>query len=371
MNILNNFYLGKKVLITGHTGFKGSWLSCWLHELGAHVVGYALKPSTTPNLFEICNLEKKVTSITGDVRDAHKLKIVMEKYKPEIVFHLAAQPLVRYSYKEPVETYETNVMGTVNLLEACRHIPSVRVIIVVTSDKCYENHEWVRGYREDDSLGGYDPYSSSKGCAELISNAYVRSFFNPDNYEKHGVALATVRAGNVLGGGDWTEDRIIPDCIKALSENKPIVLRYPEAIRPWQHVLEPLYGYLLLGRHLYESGQEFVGAWNFGSDDRDAKSVRWVVEQITKMWGAPLPITIKQGGNPHEAKYLKLDCSKAKTKLDWYPIWDLNHALRKTVEWYKAYYNQENMINITLRQIRTYEESVQKEMNQQYELQIL
>lgn len=368
--MLNNFYFDKKVLITGHTGFKGSWLSCWLHELGAHTIGYALKPPTTPNFFETCNIEKRVTSITGDVRDAHKLKIVMEKYKPEIVFHLAAQPLVRYSYTEPVETYETNVMGTVNLLEACRHTPSVRVIIVVTSDKCYENHEWVRGYREDDSLGGYDPYSSSKGCAELISNAYVRSFFNPDNYEQHGVALATVRAGNVLGGGDWTEDRIIPDCVKALSENKPIVLRYPEAIRPWQHVLEPLYGYLLLGRHLYESGQEFVGAWNFGSDDRDAKSVRWVVEQITKMWGAPLPITIKQGGNPHEAKYLKLDSSKAKSNLGWSPMWDLHYALTKTVEWYKAYYSYEPMVNTTIKQIREYEESIYNKINQ-YELQVL
>lgn len=369
--MFDNFYKDKNILITGHTGFKGSWLSCWLHSLGSHVIGYALIPPTTPNLFEICDLATKTTNITGDVRNARELRNVFEEYQPEIVFHLAAQSLVRHSYKEPVETYETNVMGTVNVLEACRHTPSVRVVVVITSDKCYENYEQPFGYREEDPLGGPDPYSSSKGCAELVSNAYWRSYFNPDGCSGHGVALATVRAGNVIGGGDWAVDRLIPDCLKALNDSKPIILRNPDAIRPWQHVLEPLYGYLLLGQHLYGYGKKYAGAWNFGPNNNDVKPVRWVVEHIAKMWGTSFSIEIKQDGSLHEIKHLKLDCSKAKLKLGWNPIWNLNGALEKTVEWYKAYYNHDAMINTTIRQIREYEEYVKKGINQQYELQIL
>jgi len=359
--VFSNIYNGKRVLITGHTGFKGSWLSIWLNELGANVIGYALNPPTTPSLFEVCDLKKKVTSIIGDIRNLKMLRDVFEKYQPEIVFHMAAQSLVRYSYKKPVETYETNIIGTVNLLEVCRHTPSVRVIVNITSDKCYENRDQVCGYKEDDPMGGYDPYSSSKGCAELITNAYLKSFFNPENFKEHGKCLASVRAGNVIGGGDWAEDRLIPDCIKALLENKPIVVRDPDAVRPWQHVLEPLFGYLLLAQHLYQDGPIFSGAWNFGPDDNDVKPVRWLVKQVTEMWGNNASWEIDQGNNPHEAHYLKLDCSKAKSKLDWHPRWNLKLALDKTIEWYKAYCNHEDMLNITINQIKSYEKCIQKE----------
>lgn len=368
--MLNNFYKNKKILVTGHTGFKGSWLSLWLKELGAHVTGYALKPPTDPSLFDACRLEDKITSTLGDVRNYRSLKDTFEKYQPEMVFHMAAQPLVRYSYREPVKTYETNIMGTVNMLEACRNTPSVRAIVNVTSDKCYENKEEIWSYKENDSIGGYDPYSSSKGCAELISNSYARSFFNPSNYKQHGVALATARAGNVIGGGDWAEDRIIPDCIRSLQENKPVILRYPNAIRPWQHVLEPLYGYLLLGQHLYEFGQEFIGAWNFGPNDENAQPVRWVIEQITKLWGTRSFFETDQNVSPHETKYLRLDSSKAKSNLGWYPVWDFHYALTKTVEWYKAYYSDEPMASTTIKQIHEYEESIFNKINQ-YELQVL
>ncbi|MBT9145439.1 MAG: CDP-glucose 4,6-dehydratase [candidate division WS2 bacterium] len=353
--LFDNIYSGKRVLITGHTGFKGSWLSIWLHELGANVIGYALEPPTIPSLFEICGLDKRITSITGDIRDIRTLRGVFKKYQPEIIFHMAAQSLVRYSYKAPVETYETNIMGTVNLLEACRHTPSVRVIVNITSDKCYENREWVWGYREIDPMGGYDPYSSSKGCAELVTNAYLTSFFNPDSYKGHSVSLASVRAGNVIGGGDWGEDRLIPDCIKALLENRQIIVRYPDAVRPWQHVLEPLFGYLLLAQHLYQDGPAFSGAWNFGPDDEDVKPVRWIVEYVTKMWGNNASWKLDTGKHPHEAHYLKLECSKAKSKLGWHPKWNLKVGLEKTIEWYKAYCNHQDMLNITINQIKSYE----------------
>ncbi len=359
--VFSNIYNGKRVLITGHTGFKGSWLSIWLNELGANVIGYALNPPTTPSLFEVCDLKKKVTSIIGDIRNLKMLRDVFEKYQPEIVFHMAAQSLVRYSYKKPVETYETNIIGTVNLLEVCRHTPSVRVIVNITSDKCYENRDQVCGYKEDDPMGGYDPYSSSKGCAELITNAYLKSFFNPENFKEHGKCLASVRAGNVIGGGDWAEDRFIPDCIKALLKNKPIIIRYPDAVRSWQHVLEPLFGYLLLAQRLYQEGPTFTGGWNFGPDDEGVKPVGWLVEQITEMWGNNASWEIDQGNNPHEAHYLKLDCSKAKSKLDWHPRWNLKLALDKTIEWYKAYCNHEDMLNITINQIKSYEKCIQKE----------
>lgn len=359
--VFSDFYNGRQILITGHTGFKGSWLSAWLNELGAKIVGYSLKPRYSPNLYEICCLEDKVTSIEADVRYLDKLREVFEEYQPEIVFHMAAQPLVRYSYKRPVETYETNVMGTVNLLEACRNTPSVKVIVNITSDKCYENRDWIWGYRENDSIGGYDPYSSSKGCAELITSAYIKSYFNPNYYREHGKALASVRAGNVIGGGDWSEDRLIPDCMKALLENRPILIRYPHAIRPWQHVLEPLYGYLLLAQRLYQEGADYAGAWNFGPGDDDVKPVRSIVKQVTKMWGGGARWELDSGDHSHEANYLKLDCSKAKLKLDWYPQWDLSTALEKTVEWYKAYVNNEDMLSLTKNQIQSYKENKKKQ----------
>jgi len=357
--LFNNFYEGKRVLITGHTGFKGSWLSIWLCELGADVIGYALNPPTKPSLFEVCKLEEKVTSITGDVRNYKLLKDVFEKYQPEIVFHMAAQSLVRCSYLQPVETYETNIMGTVNLLESCRCIQSVRVVVNITSDKCYENKERKHRYRETESMGGYDPYSSSKGCAELVTSAYRNSFFNPKDFAKtHNVALASVRAGNVIGGGDWAEDRLIPDCMRALMDNKPIVIRYPDAVRPWQHVLEPLYGYLLLAQRLYIGGSKYVGAWNFGPDDKDAKPVRWLVKQVIEMWGNNASWEIDPGEHPHEANYIKLDCSKAKSKLGWHPQWNINQSLEKTIQWYKAYCNRGYMLDFTSSQIKSYGRSI-------------
>jgi len=352
--LLSNFYNGKRILITGHTGFKGSWLTLCLLELGARVIGYALKPSSPLSPYVTCGLENKIDSIIANVRNLKTLKETFDKYKPEIVFHMAAQALVRYSYKEPVETYETNVMGTVNLLEACRHTPSVKAIVNITSDKCYENREWLWSYRENDLMGGWDPYSSSKGCAELITNAYRKSYFNPEDYHRHGVSLASARAGNVIGGGDWSEDRLIPDCIKALIENKPIIIRYPDAIRPWQHVLEPLYGYLLLGQFLYQNGPEYSGAWNFGPNDDDVKPVKWIADHIINIWGSGGAWETDNYDHPHEATYLKLDCSKAKAKLGWYPSWDLKLSLEKTVEWYQAYNNQRDMLKITINQIDNY-----------------
>ena len=353
-------YRNRTVLITGHTGFKGSWLSLWLHHLGSNVVGYALEPPTQPSLFELCDLNTKITSIDGDVRDFGHLKNAIQKYRPEIIFHLAAQALVRRSYSDPLETYSTNVMGTVHLLEAVRQIGGVRVIINVTSDKCYENREWVWGYRENDPMGGRDPYSSSKGCAELITTAYTKSYFDPEHFEKNGVSLASVRSGNVIGGGDWAGDRLLPDCMKALMENRPIVIRYPDAVRPWQHVLEPLFGYLLLAQLLYQDGPTFSGAWNFGPEDSSAKPVRWIVERIVEVWGGNACWEIDRNVHPYEAHTLKLDCSKAKTKLGWYPQWDLETSLKNTIEWYRAYCNHEDLFMETKRQIKDYEEGIKK-----------
>ncbi len=353
-------YRNRKVLITGHTGFKGAWLSIWLNHLGSSVIGYALKPPTHPSLFELCDLESKVTSIEGDVRDFDHLKSIIQKYKPEIIFHLAAQALVRRSYHDPLETYSTNIMGTVHLLEAVRQIGGVRVVINVTSDKCYENRERIWGYRENDPMGGHDPYSSSKGCSELITRAYTESYFNPEHYEKHGVSVASVRSGNVIGGGDWAEDRLLPDCMKALLENRPIVIRYPDAVRPWQHVLEPLFGYLLLTQVLYQNEASFGEAWNFGPDDENAKPVRWLVERIVEIWGGKACWEIDQSSQLHEARMLKLECSKAKEKLGWYPQWDLTTALRVTVDWYKAYGHHEDVLTMTIHQIEQYEEKIKR-----------
>ena len=274
----HSFWNGKRVLMTGHTGFKGSWLSLWLQSMDAQVVGYALAPPTDPSMFEVAEIGKGMLSIIGDIRDLKHLRAVFAEHKPEIVIHMAAQPLVRYSYIEPVETYSTNVMGTVNLLEVVRNTGSVKAVMNVTSDKCYENREWAWGYRENEAMGGYDPYSSSKGCAELVTAAYRNSYFHPEKYQQHGVAIASARAGNVIGGGDWAGDRLIPDILRAITEGKAVNIRNPYAIRPWQHVLEPLYGYLQLAQKLYEEGTAYAEGWNFGPNDENAKPVQWIVE---------------------------------------------------------------------------------------------
>ncbi|MFC1869570.1 CDP-glucose 4,6-dehydratase [Thermodesulfobacteriota bacterium] len=355
--VKKDFWKNRRVLVTGHTGFKGAWLSLWLNSMGAEVIGFSLPAPTNPSLYELAGIKVGINSIIGDIRDFDYLKKTILAYKPEIVFHLAAQSLVRRSYQEPIETYSTNIMGTVNLFEALRQNNRLRAIINVTSDKCYENNEWIWGYRENDPMGGYDPYSSSKGCAELITSAYRQSFFNPEHYSDHGVALASVRAGNVIGGGDFAEDRLIPDMVRAFIEKDPVKIRYPEATRPWQHVLEPLAGYLLLGRKLYEHGQRFIGPWNFGPNDTDAKSVRWIVDKFAEYWGDGAIWDAEKEVQPHEAFFLRLDCSKAKSLLGWTPRMDINTALKWTSEWYKIYKNSPQSVKeITLKQISEYNE---------------
>jgi len=355
MNILfNDIYRGKRVLITGHTGFKGSWLSLLLNEMGADVYGFALEPPTSPSLYKEAKIDELVTSYIGDVRDLDYLTKVIQEVQPEIVFHMAAQPLVRESYKIPVETYSTNVMGTVHLLEACRSTSSVKAILNVTTDKCYENKEWHWGYRENEPMGGYDPYSNSKGCSELITSAYRNSFFNPSEYQNHGVAVATARAGNVIGGGDWAEDRLIPDFIRAISKGEKVRIRSPFAIRPWQHVLEPLSGYLRLAELLYTEGPKFAQAWNFGPYDHDARNVEWITKTICEFWGDEASFEIDKKPQPHEANYLKLDCSKANAELNWFPKWDIQTTLKSIVDWNKAYLNNEDIREVTKRQIHQY-----------------
>lgn len=349
------FWRGKRVLVTGHTGFKGGWLSLWLQALGAEVGGYALAPPTDPSLFETASVIRGMASSRlADIRDLETLKAAFRDFRPEIVFHLAAQPLVRYSYAQPVETYSTNVLGTVHVLEAVRCTPGVRSVVNITTDKCYENREWVWGYRETDPMGGHDPYSSSKGCAELVAAAYRSSFFNPKDHDKHGVALASVRAGNVIGGGDWAADRLIPDMIRAFSRGEAVVIRSPHAIRPWQHVLEPLQGYLMLAEQLWHRGQAFAEGWNFGPNDEDAKPVQWIVQQLAKRWGDGAAWSLDDRPQPHEATYLKLDCSKAKARLGWHPRWDLETALARIVDWYRALERGEDMRTVTLQQITDY-----------------
>jgi len=346
--IMNNlFWKDKRVLITGHTGFKGSWLALLLMRWGAQVTGYALVPNTKPSLFEAANLAKDIDSWIADIRDYKTLSDMLQRTKPDIVFHMAAQPLVRYSYANPVETYSTNVMGTVNLLEAVRTVDTVRSVVVVTTDKCYENKEWPWGYRENEPLGGFDPYSSSKACAELVTAAYRSSYFNENQ-----VAIGSARAGNVIGGGDWSSDRLIPDFIRAIENDRPLLIRNPNAIRPWQHVLEPLRGYLALAEALYTKGHEFASAWNFGPEETDAHSVGWVVEMISRYWGGKIPYKVDQSPQPHEATYLKLDSSKAKIFLDWHPQIRLEKALKATTEWYQRVVNGEDARAVTLEQIR-------------------
>ena len=340
------FWQGRKVLITGHTGFKGGWLSLILQSLGADLVGFALPSATTPNLFTLASISTNMTSVIGDIRDYNLILEVFEEHKPEIVIHMAAQALVRYSYHAPVETYATNVMGTVHVLEAARQVGSVRAIVNVTTDKCYENKEWHWGYRENDSLGGYDPYSNSKACAELVTNAYRSSYFNSDK-----IGLASARAGNVIGGGDWACDRLIPDIIRSFMNTESVMIRNPHAIRPWQHVLEPLSGYLLLAEKLYHEPTVYAGGWNFGPNDDDAKPVSWIVDYIVAHWrqGARWNLDVAQ--QLHEASYLKLDCSKAKSLLGWQPRWDLQQGLQKTIDWYQALLAQTDIRECTISQI--------------------
>ena len=352
-----SFFNGKRVFVTGHTGFKGSWLSLWLSRLGAEVTGYALPPPTAPSLFELARIHELLHSHIGDIRDTQELATVMAEARPEIVFHLAAQPLVRDSYKIPVETYATNVMGTVNLLEAVRHCPSVRAVISITTDKCYENREWSWGYREDDRLGGFDPYSGSKACSELVTATYRSSYFNPETYGSHGVAVATARAGNVIGGGDWAGDRLVPDIIRALSAGEVVRIRNPHAIRPWQHVLEPLSGYLGLAKKLYEAGAEYGEGWNFGPNDADARPVEWLVQELCRLWGGDARYAIDAGDHPHEAHYLKLDCSKARTRLGWEPRWELSISLASILEWHMVYSNSGDVRSCCLEQIFRYEKT--------------
>ncbi|MFZ3171872.1 MAG: CDP-glucose 4,6-dehydratase [Carboxydocellales bacterium] len=349
-----NFWRNKKVFITGHTGFKGSWLCLWLHYLGAEVTGYALKPPTSPSLFELCNIDTRVKSIIADIRDGEALNLAVTTASPDIVIHMAAQPLVRESYKNPLDTYSINVMGTINLFEAVRNCKSVKSLVNVTTDKCYENKEWSWGYRENEPLGGYDPYSNSKACSELATSAYRHSFFNTKEYDKHGVAIASARAGNVIGGGDWANDRLIPDCVRSLLTAESIIIRSPNAIRPWQYVLEPLSGYMLLAQKLYIIGPRYAEGWNFGPNDNDAKSVRWIVEKMCEKWGHNAAYVIDSGEHPHEAHYLKLDCSKSKTELNWFPKWNLEQALDKVIEWIKAYKDKKDITEICLKQIEEY-----------------
>jgi CDP-glucose 4,6-dehydratase len=354
--IEKRFWRNRKVFLTGHTGFKGSWLCLWFHLLRAEVTGYALNPPTVPSLFEICRIDQLVKSIHGDIRDTSHLEDSMRQADPEIVIHMAAQPLVRESYKNPVETYAINVMGTVNLFEAVRKCHHVKAVINVTSDKCYENKEWVWGYRENEPLGGYDPYSSSKACSELVSSSYLNSFFNPKNYAAHGLGVASARAGNVIGGGDWSADRLIPDCVRSLLKGEKIILRNPHAIRPWQHVLEPLSGYLMLGQDLLK-GPDFSGGWNFGPNDEDMKTVEWITQKICEKWGQDSSYGIDRGEHLHEANFLKLDCSKAKAQLGWCPRWNLEKAIDKVIEWTQAYRANKNMPEVCLGQIVEYENS--------------
>lgn len=349
-----NFWQGKRVFLTGHTGFKGSWLSLWLQEMGAIVKGYSLPAPTTPSLFEEARVWEGMKTEEGDIRDFTHLRQSMHEFKPEIVFHMAAQPLVRLSYDEPMETYSTNVMGTVYLLEAVKQVGGVKAVVNITSDKCYENREWVWGYREDEPMGGYDPYSNSKGCAELVASSYRQSFFNSDRYEEHGCALASVRAGNVIGGGDWAKDRLIPDILQAFTSKEKVEIRSPYAIRPWQHVLEPLSGYIVIAEKLYTDGPEFAEGWNFGPKEDDAQPVEKIVNQLTKLWGEGAEWFLSQEVHPHEAHYLKLDCSKARMRLNWQPVWNLETTLDKIVKWQKAWLNGEDIKAYTINEIKEY-----------------
>lgn len=346
------FWHGKHVFLTGHTGFKGAWLSLWLQSLGAKVTGYAMEPETQPNLFDLARVAEGMAShVIADIRDAKILAAALTAAQPEIVLHMAAQPLVRHSYVDPVGTYATNVMGTVHLLEAVRMTAGIKAVVIVTTDKCYENREWHWGYRENEPMGGHDPYSNSKGCAELVTQAYRDSFFRSSS---NGPAVASARAGNVIGGGDWAADRLIPDLIRGACEKREVALRNPQAIRPWQHVLEPLGGYLTLAEKLYEQGNAFAEGWNFGPYEADAKPVGWIADRMVALWPQALRWTRESAPQPHEATYLKLDCSKARARLDWSPRWNLDQALTQIVTWHRAHLTGTDMRKFTLEQIASY-----------------
>jgi CDP-glucose 4,6-dehydratase len=354
----SSFWSGRRVFITGHTGFKGGWLALWLHRLGAEVSGYALPPPTQPSLYQAAGIARLLRSVEGDIRDGAALAGVLQSARPEVVFHLAAQPLVRRSYREPVESYATNVMGTVHLLEAVRRCDSVRAVAVITSDKCYDNEERPSGgYRENEPLGGRDPYSSSKACAELVSAAYRQSYFNPAAYASHGVALASARAGNVIGGGDWAEDRLVPDFIRAAAAGQALLIRSPGAVRPWQHVLEPVAGYLRLAERLVQDGPACGEAWNFGPDDEDARPVAWLADRLAALWGEGARWGADSQPQPHEAHYLRLDSAKARQRLGWMPRWRLEQALERVVEWHRAQRGGDDMLRHSLEQIESYERS--------------
>ena len=345
------FWKNKKVLITGHTGFKGSWLALWLKQLQANVVGYALDPPTPTNLYTVAKVAEGLVDVRGDVRDAALLQQTIATHQPDIIFHLAAQPLVRFSYANPVETYAINVMGTVNVLEAARQLGRACTIVNITTDKCYENKERQLGYQEEDSLGGYDPYSNSKGCAELVTSAYRQSYFA---CAKERIGLASARAGNVIGGGDWAEDRLLPDLVTACAKAERIKIRYPHAIRPWQHVLEPLSGYLRLAECLYQQPDHYAEAWNFGPNDGEAKSVAWIADEVIQRWGGKSRWEQVESQVVHEATYLTLNCTKAREKLQWQPKWTIQQALQATIAWYQAFYRDDDMQALTLKQIREY-----------------
>jgi CDP-glucose 4,6-dehydratase len=356
VNYFKSFFNGKNVLVTGHTGFKGSWLSIWLNELGANVIGYSLDPEDVNGNFSLSLIKNNIVDLRGDIRDADLLNSAFKAYKPEIVFHLAAQPIVRTSYEQAKYTFDVNVMGTANVLEAIKATDETKVGVFVTSDKCYQNNEWVWGYRENDRLGGVDPYSCSKACAELVIDSYRNSFFNIKRYSNHVKAIATVRAGNVIGGGDWSKDRIIPDSIRLLEEGKEIEVRNPNAVRPWQHVLEPLKGYMLVAKKLSKGGIKYSGAWNFGPESDSVIAVSEMVEKVIKYWGEGSWKHLNTGQRLHEATLLSLDASKARQLLGWAPSWDVEKAVEKTVEWYKNY-RSSNIYELCVKQINEFTSS--------------
>jgi len=352
----SSFWLNKKVFITGQSGFKGGWLSLWLQSLGAEVTGFSLPPPTSPNLFEAANVADGMTSIIGDIRDEGHLTKAIKDSGAEVVIHMAAQALVRKSYIDPVETYAINVMGTVNLLNAVRQCTTVKAVVNVTSDKCYENKNSDVPFVESDPMGGYDPYSNSKGCAELVTNAFASSYFNHKHYSEHGIALASARAGNVIGGGDWAEDRLLPDIFRAIADDQTVIIRNPNAIRPWQHVLEPLSGYLTLAKNLYLSGTKYSGGWNFGPQEEDTKTVGWMVDEICQQWANNASWQISEGEHPHEANYLRLNSNRAKSLLHWHSYWDTKQAIDYSVSWQKAYLNGDDMREFSLEQISNFRE---------------
>jgi CDP-glucose 4,6-dehydratase len=349
-----SFWSDRRIVVTGHTGFKGSWLCLMLRHLGAQVTGYSLPPPTTPNLYTEAAVADTLGSVEGDVRDVESVRGCLARAHPEVVFHLAAQSLVRRSYAEPLATYSTNVLGTANVLEACRNSPGLKAVVIVTTDKCYLNREWVWGYREDDALGGYDPYSSSKAAAELVTAAYRQSFFNAESYSSHGVAVASARAGNVVGGGDWAEDRLIPDAIRAFSKGEAVALRNPQATRPWQHVLDPVSGYLVLAERLIRNGPEAAEAWNFGPWNDEAMTVGWVMDYVCREWQTGARWVLDESAHPHEGRQLRLDCSKAVERLGWRPRLSLTQGLDLTLEWYKAHARRRDLPALTRAQIKDY-----------------